>query len=543
MTRLRAASARLAFRIASLAGWRRCCAAALFGACAAAAQPPFHVLPALVAGFAGLIWLLDGAATARRSFGDGWMFGAGYFAAGLYWVSNALLVDAERFVWLIPFAAVGLSFGLGAFGGMAALAFHRFRATGLMRVCVLAACWTFFEWARGAAFTGFPWNPVGNVWVAAPPVLQAAAWFGVYGLSFVTAYAAGAFALLASPGSRFSVASGVCLLAALAVAGGIRLATASDEAVDGVKLRIVQPNIAQRDKWRNDRRAANLRKLLELSVGGGATHVIWPEAAVRFALTTDGGSRRLLSAAVPRDGILVTGFTRYGFDSGRLKEVWNSLAVLDDGARIVGVYDKHRLVPFGEFVPFRSFLPMDKITPGALDFSPGPGPATLRPAGSPPFSPLICYEAIFPGGVTAQDDRPAWLLNVTNDAWFGGSAGPYQHFASARMRAVEEGLPLVRTANTGISGVVDAYGRVRERLDLEEEGVVDANLPRAAARRTPYSLFGDLPAAIAAAALLLVVRLCERRNARRQKNLPWSNDWTAFQGGSICVMYGRSVTN
>ena len=532
MTRLRAASARLAFRIASLAGWRRCCAAAFFGACAAAAQPPFHVLPALAVGFACLIWLLDGAATARRSFGDGWMFGTGYFAAGLYWVSNALLVDAERFVWLVPFAVVGLSFGLGVFGGMAALAAYRFRTTGLMRVCVLAACWTFFEWARGVAFTGFPWNPVGNVWVAATPVLQAAAWLGVYGLSFATVYAAGALAMLASPGSRFSIASGVCLLAAFAVAGGVRLAAAPDGVVDGVKLRIVQPNIAQRDKWRNDRRAANLRKLLELSGGGGATHVIWPEAAVRLALMTDGESRRLLRAAVPRDGVLVTGFTRYGFDGGRLKQVWNSLAVLDDDARVVGVYDKHRLVPFGEFVPFRSFLPMDKIVPGALDFSPGSGPATLRPAGSPPFSPLICYEAIFPGGVTAPDDRPAWLLNVTNDAWFGGSAGPYQHFASARMRAVEEGVPLARAANTGISGVVDAYGRVRERLGLEEGGVIDADLPRAAARRTLYSIYGDLPATIMALVALLVIRLCEGRNASRPENLPGISGRTILRGAA-----------
>ena len=512
MRRLRAASARLAFRIGSLAGWRRCCAAAFFGACAAAAQPPFHILPALVIGFVCLIWLLDGAATARRSFGDGWMFGTGYFAAGLYWVSNALLVDAENFAWLIPFAVVGFSFGLGIFGGMAALAAYRFRTAGLMRICVLAACWTFFEWTRGVAFTGFPWNPVGNVWVAATPVLQAAAWLGVYGLSFVTVYAAGAFAMLASPRSRLSIVSGVCLLAALSVAGGVRLAAAPDDVVDGVKLRIVQPNISQRDKWRDDRRVVNLLKLLELSGGGGTTHVIWPEAAVRFALTTDGGSRRLLRDAVPQDGLLITGFTRYRFESGRLKEVWNSLAVLDDEARIVGIYDKHRLVPFGEFVPFRSFLPIDKITRGALDFSPGSGPATLRPSGSPPFSPLICYEAIFPGGVTAPDDRPAWLLNVTNDAWFGGSAGPYQHFASARMRAVEEGLPLVRAANTGISGVVDAYGRVRERLDLEEGGVIDADLPRAAARRTPYSIYGDLPAAIVAFAMLLAIYLYGKRN-------------------------------
>jgi apolipoprotein N-acyltransferase len=172
--------------------------------------------------------------------------------------------------------------------------------------------------------------------------------------------------------------------------------------------------------------------------------------------------------------------------------VWNSLVVVDGNAGVAAIYDKHHLVPFGEYMPFRNILPLDKITAGSLDFSAGPGVRTLRLAGLPAFSPLICYEVIFPGRVARGDDRPEWLLNITNDAWFGTSAGPHQHFVSARLRSVEEGLPLVRAANTGISGVIDAYGRVVGRLGLGRSGVIDARLPVAAPDRTAFSRFGNL---------------------------------------------------
>ena len=511
------AVARLARRVSGLSGWRRWAAAFAFGALAAAALPPVHALPLLIVSFAGLVWLLDGAPGARRAFVDGWMFFGGFSAAGLYWISNALLVDAGQFAWLIPFAALGLPLALGLFGGIMTLLARKFWVPGPGRACVLAACWTLMEGVRGVVLTGFPWNPVGNVWVAFEPVLQAAAWIGVYGLSAITVWAAAGFATLGDGGRKSAhrwgaALSGTAVLAALAVAGAVRLAGAPpvsgdpDANVPGVVLRIVQPNIAQRDKWLPQRRARNFATHLEMSgvAGDGkATHVIWPETAAPFGVTTDPARRALMRIAVPPGGSLITGAPRFAVAPGRPTRIWNGLVAVNDAGAVAATYDKHHLVPFGEYVPFRDLLPLEKITAGSVDFSAGPGLVTLRLPGLPSFSPLICYEAIFPGRVVAPGERPGFLLNITNDGWFGISAGPHQHFASARLRAVEEGLPLVRAANTGISGVVDSYGRIVAAIGLGTRGVLDSALPKSAAKPPLFARYGNAIPMILAAILFL----------------------------------------
>jgi apolipoprotein N-acyltransferase len=501
----------IAAGLADLRGWRRWLAVLLLGALAAAAQPPVHAVPVLIVSFSGLSILLAGAQTGRRAFADGWLFGAGYFAAGLYWIANAFLVDADRFGWMIPFALAGLSLGLALFTGAAVWIAHRCRCRGVSDGLVLAAAWTVCEWLRGVVLTGFPWNPVGNVWVAFEPALQGAAWVGVYGLSAVTVWAAAGFAQLAAPATRASARrwagalAGAAVLAAVAAAGAVRLSAAETGAVPGVRLRLVQANIDQRDKWRTDRRAANYALQLEMSrqsPGGDVTHVIWPETAAPFGVTTDPARRSLMRGVVPPGGVLITGAPRYRVDAGRLARIWNGLVAVDGTGAVTATYDKHHLVPFGEYVPFRDILPLDKITSGSIDFSPGPGPVTLTVPGLPPFSPLICYEAIFPGEVVAPGKRPAFMLQLTNDGWFGRSAGPYQHFASARLRAVEEGLPLVRSANTGISAIVDAYGRVTARLDLGRKGIIDGALPKSLSTRPLFAQIGN---ASGATFLLLLV--------------------------------------
>jgi apolipoprotein N-acyltransferase len=502
-------------RLAAVVGWRRCLVAFLLGAAAIAAQPPVHFLPALLLAFPGLVWLLDGARSGRAAFGIGWMFGAGYFAAGLYWVSNALLVDAARFAWLIPFAIIGLSLGLGLFVGLTTLAARWLWSSGGGRALALAASWTFFEAVRGTVLTGFPWNPVGNVWVVVLPVLQTASWLGVYGLSAVTVFAAAAVVMFVGRGRRGWLwgASGLAALCVLAGIGAVRLPESASGTVPGVVLRIVQPNIAQREKWQPARRAHNYARHLQMSGARGdgrVTHVIWPETAAPFSVATDAQQRALMRQAVPPGGFLLTGFIRLERQNGRVSRVWNSLVAVDDKTDVAAVYDKHHLVPFGEYMPLRDVLPFDKITAGALDFSAGPGPRTLRLAGLPAFSPLICYEAIFPGRVVDDDDRPAWMLNITNDAWFGISAGPHQHFASARMRAVEEGLPLVRAANTGISAVVDSYGRVVARLGLDRAGVLDSALPIAAPERTLFSRFGTVLPGLLLFLMVLIAGILQR---------------------------------
>lgn len=508
--------------LSGLSGWRRAVAAIVLGALAAAAQPPVHALPLLFVSFTGLVWMLGGAKRLRGAFAVGWLFGAGYFGAGLYWVSNALLVDAARFAWMIPFAVGGLAFGLGLFAGVAALAAWRIGCGGggFARALALAGAWALLEWLRGVVLTGFPWNPAGNVWVATLPVLQGGAWIGVYGLSLLTVFAAAAPAALAdaAPRSRIAALSGCALLAVVGALGAGRLSGASEATVEGVRLRVVQPAIDQRDKWRGDARARNFALHLRLSRAPASpppTHVIWSETAATFSVATDAHGRALMKDAVPPGGLIVTGAPRVDVADGRIRRLWNGIAAVDDRGAVAGTYDKHHLVPFGEYTPFRGILPVEKIAVGAIDFSPGPGPATLRLPGLPPVSPLVCYEAIFPGEVTAPGDRPAWMLNVTNDGWFGISAGPHQHLASARLRAVEEGLPLVRAANTGISAVFDGYGRTVAYLGLGRSGYFDSALP-AALSPTPFSRYGNaIPLLISA--LFLCVAAASARYHRLMK--------------------------
>jgi apolipoprotein N-acyltransferase len=498
---------RLASALAGVTGWRRLALAGLFGALAAAALPPLYAVPLLLPAFCGALWLLDGAAGGRQAALTGWAFGTGYFAAGLYWVGIAFLVDAERFAWAMPFAVGGLAAGLALFPALAFwlthLASRRFQLAGAARLFAFAAAWLIGEGLRAWILTGFPWNLLGSVWAFSAAPLQPAALGGVWLLSLITVLAAGAPSLLADDGPRRPLRLAVVGVLLLLPLGGwgwgaLRLADApalGSDRVAGVRLRLVQPSIPQDLKWRADQRAANLRLQAELSLAPAElppTVIIWPETAVPYLLAAEPQLRRELAGLVPPGGYLLAGAPRVDPQDPQ-GEIWNSLHALDDRGDIVATYDKVHLVPFGEYTPLRTLLGFAKLTVGARDFSAGPGLATLELPGLPAFSPLICYEVIFPGAVKAAEaPAPRWLLNLTNDAWFGDSSGPYQHFASARIRAVEEGLPLVRAANNGISAVMDSYGRVIDRIDLNDRGVIDANLPEAANQRTIYSYAGNL---------------------------------------------------
>jgi apolipoprotein N-acyltransferase len=493
---------RLAGRLARLGGWRRLLTAAALGAVAAGALPPFYVLPLLWPAFTGLLWLLDGVRRARTAFFVAWSFAAGYFAAGIYWVGIAFLVDAERFGAIMPFAVTGLSVGLGLVHAFAVLAVWRTGWRGVARVLALAAAWLVAEWLRSWLFTGFPWNPIGSVWTFSAVSLQLAAVTGVWGLSWITVIAAAAPAVAAEdpsgpPLRRWAAVLGaLALLAVVGLGGAWRLAIAppaGSEVVADTRLRLVQPSIDQRSKWLPERRAEHVTAQMELSRSPGyeaITHLIWAETAVPYVLVNEPELREIIATVVPEDGLLLTGALRSDRSGGELR-LWNSLHALDRQGAIVATYDKQHLVPFGEYDPLSGALGMSKLTQGNVGFSSGEGPFRLELPGLPRLAALICYEAIFPGQVTDADARPAWLLNVTNDAWFGDSTGPYQHLASARLRAVEEGLALIRAANTGISAVIDGHGRVLARLGLHERGVLDSPLPRPAASITPYAWLGN----------------------------------------------------
>lgn len=505
---------RLQTGFAEARGWRRRLAALALGVLATAALPPFGFWPVLFAAFPGLVWLIAASTGARAAFGAGWWFGFGHFCAGLYWIGNALLVDGAKFIWMMPFAVGALPAVLGLFTGAATLLAWRL-GRGLWLAPALAGAWILSEWLRSWVATGLPWNLIGHAWTASDAMMQNAAHVGIYGLGGATVLVASLPAWLVPglvpgpvPGSTArhgvrAALAGVALLTLMWAGGQVRLA-ADPPAGSGVRIRIVQASIPQRLKWREDTKEANLRRYVELSRGPGFEQVravIWPETTVAFFLEQDERRRRMAAEAAPPGGLLITGAPRLERRADG-PHVWNSLVALDAAGTVVGTYDKTHLVPYGEYVPLRDWLPVEKVTPGLMDFSTGVGLRTLTLPGLPPVGPLICYEVIFPGRVVAAD-RPAWLLNLTNDGWYGDSTGPYQHFDITRVRAIEEGVPVVRAASTGISGVFDAHGRVVARADYDHVSVIDVELPGALTMNTTYGKYGDnLP--LACALMLLI---------------------------------------
>jgi apolipoprotein N-acyltransferase len=523
-------SALLAARGAGVGRWRsrwRCrprTSALILGALAALTLPPFHLYPLLLA-FAGLLDLLRQTERRRQAFALGWCFGFAHFLLGLYWIGIAFFTDAERFgIFAVP-AVVLLCAYLACFPALAAWLTVLYRwQSPIASALVLALAWTATEALRGLLFGGFPWNLIGYGFAQSTAISQLAALTGVHGLSLlaVTLGALPAAWLDRSerPGWQPLVA-GAATLIAIWAGGALRLADAVAEPSAAVHLRLVQGNIAQHHKWQPEARARAFERHLSLSAAraGAVTHVIWPESAAPYPLEQEPVARQMVARVVPPDGLLLTGGERYDFSS-EPPRAWNSLFVIDGTGTIRARYDKRDLVPFGEFLPLRAVLSrlgLDKLTHGSVDFQAGPGRQTIALPGLPPVSPLICYEAIFSGGVVDPGARPDWLLNITNDAWFGHSSGPYQHFSMARMRAIEEGLPLVRSANSGISAVIDPWGRVRAELGLGETGVLDADLPRPSPGTTPFARTGPVIVVVPAAILALCALLLE---ARRRRGAP-----------------------
>jgi len=525
---------RLAAAIGALQGWRRAAAALVAGVLSVLAMAPFEFFPILFVTFPVLIWLLDGCAGSRdagaaaRSAREalcagltGWFFGFGYFLAGLYWVGSAFLVDADQFGWLLPFAVALLPAGLAIFYGSATALASLAWCPGPARVVALAIAFMVAEYARGHVLTGFPWNTLGYALTDGEALMQWASIFGIYGLTALAVLIFSAPATIWSGHwsvdsrwpARFGLAvAAVLLLGGAYVFGAIRLANATAEEVAGVRLRVVQPNIPQKEKWKPGNRSMVFNRLLDISRSRidapgaglrGITHLIWPESSVPFLLADTKEALTEVANLLPQDTVLIIGAARgetdYA-DGGEIREhrVYNSIFVMDDQARILDSYDKVRLVPFGEFLPFQATLEsigLEQLTRQRGGFAAGAGRRHMRPPGAPTFSPLICYEIIFPEDVRGEGDRPEWLLNLTNDAWFGDTTGPYQHLHQARVRAVEQGLPVVRAANSGVSAVIDPYGRVIERLPLNWGGALDSGLP-VAISATPFVEWGRLVEAL-----------------------------------------------
>ncbi len=472
--------------------------AAALGAAMALGHAPFEMpyaaLPALAA---AVIWVPGGRAT----FLKGWILGSAYFTVTLLWILEPFQVDVETHGWLAPFALGGLAGGLALFWGVAAHVGARLGGALGFAVALSTA-----ELARAYLFTGLPWALPAYLWLDLPQA-QLAAFAGPHGLTFLTVIAV---ALPWSQRRRGAVRlAAACLPAVLLAAAPLLRPAPASTAGDGAPLvRLVQPNIPQRLKWSRNHIARWYGILKDLSRDSGADLVIWPETAVPYDIEADADVRRDVAGAVGGPP-LVTGANIRG-GAG-----WsNGLLVIDRNADILASYRKHHLVPFGEYIPFGDLLGLDGLAENIADFDQGEGPLIidLGPRLGKVL-PTICYEAIFPQNLRA-DGRPDWLLQITNDAWFGTVSGPQQHLAQVRFRAIEQGLPALRAANTGISAAIDPAGRLIDRLDLGIRGVIDVRLPDPLPP-TPYARTGDAPVALLLALALLGLAAARRRRPRR----------------------------
>ena len=433
----------------------------------------------------------------RRAAWLGWSFYFGQFLVGWHWVAYAFLIYPGATLWELPFALL-LPAGVALFGALACGLAVLFWRDGPGRIFVFACMAALSEWLRGHLFTGFPWNLSGYGWGASLALMQSVSLMGAYGLSFLTILLGASLAELAV--ARWRAPAALFALFALLWGYGVyRLAATPAADVPGVSLRLVQPNIPQAEKYVRALMLRNWQRLLDLSIQPpmkdqkGPTHIIWPEAATGFPVARSVGALDQIALLSARGQSLITGSDRVLRDAEGIT-AYNSLYLFRPGGAPPLIYDKFHLVPFGEYLPFARMLNhigISQLTVGS-GFEPGDHPHVLDAGIAPPMTPLICYEVIFPHEVVdPAEPRPGWLVNITDDSWFGPWAGPRQHFLIARFRAIEEGLPIARAANSGISAVIDPLGRVRARLDLNRMGVVDAGLPVALAPPF-YARLGDL---------------------------------------------------
>lgn len=519
-----------------LRGWRRMLVAMAAGALGALAMPPFGLWPALAIAFPVLVLLIDGTRGRLRpglwaAAGVGWSFGFGYFLASLWWIGAAFLVEADVFAWLLPFAVLAMPAGLALFAALGAALARLLWSEGPLRLFAFAFAFATAEWLRGHVLTGFPWNTFGYAFAQWLPLMQSAALIGAYGLTFF------ALLLLATPVlalsgrrmERAGIAAAAALIAAAAAWGEARLGAIPAGFVPDVRLRIMQPNLPQDQKFNYARREEILADYLRQSGEPSSvypnglkdvTTLIWPESALPFIYEREPWAMAAIADTLPANVTLVTGAVRYGAPpKGQHSPFFNAVRVMDHDGNVLRSTDKAHLVPFGEYLPLQDMLEslgLEQLTRVRGGFSSAGGLRALEVPGLPLVAPLVCYEVIFPGNVIPEGERPRVLLNLTNDGWFGLTPGPYQHFVQARLRAVEEGLPLVRAANTGISAIIDPLGRIVALGPLGARVLVDGPLPEALETVPPAALHaGTILLFVQFSSLLLALLPLVRRIARK----------------------------
>lgn len=487
---------RLAGRIMLLAGAKRAGLAFVAGALGALALPPFGFFAVLFVSFPLLVWLLDGVSGnperghsvgLRSAFVVGWLFGFGYFVAGLWWLGNALLIEAEDFAWALPLAVLGLPAVLGLFYGLATLLARLLWSDGLGRIAALAAGFGLAEWLRSFVATGFPWNAIGYAAMPIPLMMQSAAPLGLFGVSTLAVLV---FSMPALMGTRKGLLPGLILAGLLFVAhlgfGAYMLGQSLPSGDKTLTVRLVQPVIDQARKLENADRIDIFNQHLALSaqpVEAGKPHpdlIVWPETSIPFILTEHPDALARIADMLQDGQVLVSGAVRAEEQgAGQAPRYYNSVYVIDDKGQILSASDKVHLTPFGEYVPYEDVLRrvgFDNLVSLPGGFSAASDRSLLSLPSGVGLYPLICYEIIFPDEIDIPEGVAGAILNLTNDAWFGATPGPYQHFLQARIRAVETGLPLVRSANNGISAIVDIRGRIISGVALDARGAADTTM-------------------------------------------------------------------
>lgn len=471
----------------------------ILGITSAAALPPFYAVPLLFVTLSGLLLLINQSSNKFRAFSIGYSFGFGYFACNLSWIGNALLIDYAHFGWLYPIVLLASGGFFGLFIAFPALLCFFFKNL-VARYLSFAAFWVIFEWIRSFIFTGFPWNLLGSVLAFSPTTIQLASVIGTYGLSLIVLMITTAPALMIYYHNKVSFWTSTAIICGLSLIlwgfGEYRLRNVLKTSTTPTPvIRLVQPSIPQAMKWNRQALEENFQQYIKLSQAPGldkVDFVIWGETATPFPLDMEPQYLEQITAAIPQNGYLLTGAVRYERGETEFQPV-NSMFVINKQGEIINYYDKSHLVPFGEYIPFRQYFPswIKPVTNTISDFVPGTGPKVIKVGNLPSFGALICYEIIFPNQIVDKNIRPNWLVNLTNDGWYGRSAGPYQHLVTTQLRAVEEGLSIIRAANTGISAAISPYGEIISSIALDEKAYVDISLPPKLFLSTIYANFGN----------------------------------------------------
>jgi len=494
----------------------------LLGSITVQTLPPFYHWYISFISFTSLLLLLNQAQSKKQAFNIGWLFGFGFFSFGLSWINNALLITPSETGWLVPVTFILSGAFLGLFFGLPTFLCYFFKSF-YARYINLASFIVIFEWIRSWILTGFPWNLIGSILTFNLELSQTASVWGTYGLSLLTILIASSPALCIYYKTKKSIL--LCVVSTILaplliyIYGYTRIQNLYDNQQSPIKIRLVQPSIPQSAKWSPELHRQHFEKYINMSKQNANDNIsitIWGETASPYILDMDNEAKKQALSAIKDKSFLITGQVRYLRNYYGGYTPLNSALIIEKNGTIEASYDKSHLVPFGEYIPLRNLLPsfIHPIANTISDFQAGTGPQTITLPNIPPLGIQICYEIIFPHQIIDPDNKPDWLINLTNDGWYGISSGPYQHMTTTQLRAIEEGLTIVRSANSGISGIINRYGKIISQINLNKKDILDIYLPQKLQIKTIYNSFGNIIILTICLLSILLSLYIENKNKR-----------------------------